>query len=272
MKFVCFSTTDLRPARDALVSDAKALGIFSDIEVWDEKRLVASPEYMSLPQQLREGRGFGFFWWKPYIIRLALESVSDGDLVFYSDCGRYDGGFRLGAGLLYLLKRYSSTGFAGVEVPQFGAAKRWTRVECIEYFSNQGVEFIEQPQIQATFACWKKTDDSLKIIKEWEKCCREIAFVSDVASEEMGNQGLDFIEHRHDQSILTALVRKYKIPYISLSKKWQYGVLRILSRSRAANVEMKKTDFVAHCLKSNSLFLPLFLVYFKNKFLKRKKQ
>ena len=38
---------------------------------------------------LRETRGNGYWLWKPYFIKQALDAVHDGDYVFYSDSGSY---------------------------------------------------------------------------------------------------------------------------------------------------------------------------------------
>ena len=263
--FVCFATTNLKYARDQLVADAQGLGVFSKIEVWDEERLAAQPEYQSLPDRLKSGRGHGFFWWKPFIIRKAVDESKLGDLVFYSDCGRYDGGFRLGAGAKYLIERFHQTGFTGVEVPQFGPAKLWTRVEC---FSGSGcdiLKFGDLPQVQATFTLWKNTPINNRALAEWESACRNPIWVADPVGDELINQLLCFKEHRHDQSLLTLITRKHSLTYIKLAGQFQSLLLPLFKRTHVGNVSFKKTQFVALCVNSGFLVIHLALSYFKSK-------
>jgi len=260
--FVCFATEDLRGAQDQIVADAKRLGFFDQIEVWDEQRLAAYPEYQNLPSSLKAGRGHGFFWWKPFIIRKALEESGQGALVFYSDCGRYRGGFRLGKGSIYLIHKYAETGFAGVEVPQFGPAVRWTRAECFSAVGCEPTKEGELPQIQATFCLWRNDLRSLKIIKEWESLCRIPNVVADPVGEENKKQPSEFVAHRHDQSVLTLLVRKYNVTYIDLSGPFSKRILPYVSRAEVVNVKMKQTEFVARTLKvDGSLLFRLFIDY-----------
>ncbi len=87
--FVNFATADFIPAQSAISSDALAAGAVDRVLQFSDLQLRETEEWRALPLVVREGKGFGCFWWKPYVIRKALESTSEGDLVFYSDCGRY---------------------------------------------------------------------------------------------------------------------------------------------------------------------------------------
>jgi len=265
MIFVCFSTSNFKQARDVIVADAQALGVFDRIEVWDEVRLSQQPEYKNLPERLKSGRGHGFFWWKPFIIRKALEQTKPGDLVFYSDCGRYDGGFRLGRGLCYLLKKFASTGFVGVEVPQFGPAKLWTRIECVDALGVRDGRMLDLPQIQGTFMLWRHDDRSIVALNEWEAACRVPDIVADPLPDELAAQPACFFQHRHDQSVLTIITRKNNLKYITLGNRFSAFIFRMMKRSAVANVEMKKTAFVAMGLRLNMPALLMVIKYVQSK-------
>jgi hypothetical protein len=81
--------------------------------------------------------------------------------------------------------------------------------------------------IHNTEACWagalimRKTKNSVSIIDEWLKmsCCNDI---TDSPSTIPNNQ--DFIEHRHDQSLLSILVNKYNIKLYTFEKKYLQNV------------------------------------------------
>lgn len=226
---------------------------------------MSQQEAMQMPLSVKSGRGFGYFWWKPFIIRKALEATMPDGVVFYSDCGRYDGGFRLGRGVGQLLSAYRKTGFAGVEVPQFGASRMWTRKECFDGLDGVGGDSGEMPQIQATFSLWINNPETLAFVRKWELACRVPSYICDPTGDELLQQHSQFIAHRHDQSILSILVRKYRFPFIQLANRIDLPILRLLRRSHVANVEMKKVEFVARVVAGRPLFLELVLSHFCNK-------
>lgn len=262
--FVCYGDGTFVRAREQLTSDAKVLGVFDDIEVWDRNRLIETDEYKTLDSEIKRHSRSMYFWWKPFIIRKALERIEDGGYVFYSDSGRYDGGFRLGEGVRSLVNSYRMTGFAGVSVPQFGPNKKWIRRECVEHFDcNKNT--LEAPQIQATFSMWVKNRATMTAIKEWEMCCRNIKLVAEPKESEKDTQYDDFQVHRHDQSILTLIAIKHELQYLKLGNYWSRIILKRLGSMKEANVEFKKTEFVAKSQKSGCVILPLLLKYIKRK-------
>lgn len=250
MTFVCFSTANMKRQREVIISDAKRLGIFSDVHEWDEDKLVATSEYCNLPSRIKKGRGFGFFWWKPFIIRKALEQKPKGGLVFYSDCGRYDGGYRLADGAKYLIDAYAETGFAGVEVPQFGAARRWTRASCYSLTERASV-WEGLPQIQATFSLWRNDENTQALLSRWEAACRLPELIADPTEDEKKSEPAAFVAHRHDQSLLTILARGADAPIIRMSTPLRSRVMPLLAKAEVVNTAMKHTQVVAEMLKTN---------------------
>lgn len=261
--FVCFSTNNLKRERDQIMEDARMLGIFSSIQGWDEESLHVQPEYHSLPDRLKSGRGHGFFWWKPFIIRKALQSVDKDGLVFYSDCGRYDGGFRLGKELTWLLDRYSETGFVGVEVPQFGSSARWTKMDCFLGLSRDVSVDLERPQLLAAFSLWRNIGQTRQFVSLWEAACRDPALVSDDPS--LAANDPRFLEHRHDQSILTILAHQYSMSYLKPFARWESAISRPWSNTYEGNVSIKKVAFVVRCLRCRCAIPLLALSYLRRK-------
>jgi hypothetical protein len=263
--FVCYGDGAFLRSRNQIACDAELLGIFDTIEVWDRSRLVDTNEYLTLDERIRNHQGSMYFWWKPFIIRKALEDVAPGGFVFYSDAGRYDGGFRLSYGTKYLLGEFRSCGFSGVLVPQFGPNEHWTRQECFEHLDCNASKYRDFPQIQATFSMWIKNESTMVAISEWENCCREFNLVSDVEEDGKQQQSLKFKAHRHDQSILTLISLKHRLNYLTLGGALTHSLLKYLGRLKEVNVEFKKTDFVAKAHASQRVLMPLALKYIKRK-------
>ncbi|MDQ8208212.1 hypothetical protein QEH52_11880 [Coraliomargarita sp. SDUM461003] len=263
--FVCYGDGVFLQPRDQIVRDAEGLGIFDAIEVWDRARLMETPEYRSLDKNIKDHTGSMYFWWKPFIIRKALEDVAPGGLVFYSDSGRYDGGFRLSTGAKYLIEEFRSSGFTGVLVPQFGSNQQWTRKECFEQMDCNTSKYRNSPQIQATFSMWIKSESTMAAITEWENCCRDFNLVGDVGEDRKQFQSSSFKAHRHDQSILTLVSLKHQLNYLTLGEELTHQCLKYLGRVKEVNVEFKKTEFVAEAHATQRVLMPLALKYMRRK-------
>jgi len=167
------------------------------------------------------------------------------------------GGFRLGSDLNCLIKDYCTSGFVGVEVPQFGANARWTKMDCFVGLSDDMDRDMRLPQIQATFSLWRNTAKVRRFIDEWARACCDPVLVSDQPS--LLRNHWSFIAHRHDQSILTLLARRYGMPVLRPIRSWEAPLFYRLRRSYEANAGFKQVSFVYRCLKCGAA-LPVFLV------------
>lgn len=145
-------------------------------------------------------RGFGYWLWKPYLIKTVLNQLSEGDLLIYAD-----------AGLIFiedpepLLNICSDTSQVFFALPNQSNA-RWCkrdlfiRLECD----------CEQAWLatQATGQChlWKATQSSHDILNLWLDYSLDMHLIDDSPSVEPNHP--DFKEHRHDQSILSLITYK----------------------------------------------------------------
>lgn len=89
---VTFATPDFTESLDRLVDSAYSSGQFEDVYIWNETLLRRDPLFRG-KALLAYDRGVGFWSWKPHIILDALTHARDGDVVVYSDAGRYRGGY-----------------------------------------------------------------------------------------------------------------------------------------------------------------------------------
>jgi hypothetical protein len=206
---VTFATDDFASQRDALVESAQRSGQFADVIVWNENALRSDP---GLPEVglLSHDRGVGYWSWKPHIILRALEALDDGDVVVYTDVGRYRGGYSVSRDLSPLVAfcRGNAGILPGVIVPNFGPNSRWTRRDCFVLMGCDEPYYWEHPQIQATFSVWLKTETAIEFATEWRRYCADIRIVGD-GPNTCGLPNLPgFVDHRHDQSVLTNLALK----------------------------------------------------------------
>ncbi|WP_448212781.1 hypothetical protein [Colwellia sp. MEBiC06753] len=172
--------------------------------------LVKTPFYRDNRDVLDEPRGAGYWAWKPFYILECMKHVPDGDFVIYHDCGF---GYRFKQFIYPKLLLTFADQFGavpGIFIPEHGANKRWTKQIVFQQLGcNQGY-FKNKPQIQATFSIWKNTAENRDFIESWLAACVDRSLVTDDVIAGVDND-LEFIEHRHDQSLLTLLALKAKL-------------------------------------------------------------
>lgn len=155
-------------------------------------------------------RGYGFWAWKPYIILklYAIGMIRDYDIVFYMDGGcslKPDCSKRFFE-YVELVEKHNFLFFQ----QNRHIEKKWTKRITLEFFNQSG----ERLQIDACSFGIKIEKFPLMILNEWLNLIilENFKYSNDNVSDD---EIEEFIEHRHDQSILSCIVEKYglfKIP------------------------------------------------------------
>lgn len=166
---------------------------------------------------LNQRRGGGYWLWKPYFIYNQLLKLNTGDYLFYCDSGAY---FLKPVDILIKELEQFDQDIMGYELPLIES--QWTKKELFFSMNCNEESFKNSNQIMASYKLIKKTDFSLKFFKDFlNYSCNEInitdKFIPSVT------QDIDFIDHRHDQSIFSLLYKKYQLrPFKDPSQYGQY--------------------------------------------------
>jgi len=165
-------------------------------------------------------RGAGLWIWKPYIILKTLDSLKDGDYLFYADAGTFY--INKLQHLIDALEE-SKQDMLPFELPllerQFTKKETFALMNYSEYESNQ---------ICGTYILLKKTNFTISFIQEWldymedERICSFKYFCPEI------EEFKDFCIHREDQSVFSILCKKYKLevfrdPSNYGERPWMYG-------------------------------------------------
>lgn len=154
-------------------------------------------------------KGFGNYFWKPYVILKALEKVEDNDFLFYSDSGAFilkD---------LKILAKYLNEVQKDIMVFQLPLIeKQWTKKDTFVLLNADFVEITKAAQILTGFILIKKTLVSLEFLENFRISCLDERIVSDLKNVLAQNNYPDFIAHRHDQSVFSILAKKSNIVQI----------------------------------------------------------
>jgi len=193
-------------SRLRLNASAERHGV-TTIRSYDWEQFKATGFYRENKAILDRPTGMGYWLWKPYIILEALKSVSEGDIVVYADSGLE---------IVAPLDTLFGICRDGNPVMLFGNGdlvnSMWTKRDCFILMDCDTEDHWRAPQCDAAFGLFQKDETTLRFVTEWLEYCRDPRILTDDANT-CGRRNLpDFISHRRDQSVLSLMVRKYRLP------------------------------------------------------------
>jgi len=153
-------------------------------------------------------RGNGWWRWKPKIILDALMGLGEDEALIYFDSrdvhtqAHFDFAKEyLTDNPLLLRKDYH---------PHIRYTKGdcYALMDCMRFFNEEPI------QLEAGFIGLRKTDFTLAFMKEWSKWLDVDKVVNDDPSEYPNHSS--FIDHRHDQSVLTNLALIHDLPMVPI--------------------------------------------------------
>jgi hypothetical protein len=195
--------------RDLLIRTATEAGWFESITAYDESRLAQeSPAWYAKHRDFIKAnrRGFGYWIWKPEVIRLKLHEIQSDDLVLYLDAG-----CQINPKGITRFKRYIElTKLFGMFCFYLNGANytigQWTKADLLRYFAIQSNDpILSMPQVEAGISFYKNTKTTIKSIRLWSETMtfEDYHLVNDSPSR--AAEGIEFIEHRHDQSVFSLI-------------------------------------------------------------------
>jgi len=161
---------------------------------------------------LNRPRGAGYWIWKPFIILQTFKTLEDGDVVLYSDAGlKVIGNLNP---LFEIAQKGPNGGKVLFKLPAVGVphhlAKTWTKRDCFVLLDCDSEEYWNANMSNGAVSVWKKTDENIEFLKEWQKYLRDPRIVTDDSNFCGKPNFMEFRDHRHDQSVLSLLAIKYK--------------------------------------------------------------
>ena len=219
-KFITYGSNAFVHSAKRIIEEAKSLNIFDKTQRYDFKDLPLSIQ--SSPLFLDKKKG-GFWLWKAYVIYDSLSKLNDGDILVYSDSGselKNPDGWKaeleilnLKDAIFYQYSENRNYAFSKFN-PAFNDSpklKYWMKKNLRETFQPifDNEAWLEKNKLMAGFIIVKKTPDTMMLIKQWlDVMILRPDLVADPLLFE--KQSSEFSSHRHDQSILSIIVRYYE--------------------------------------------------------------
>jgi hypothetical protein len=183
-------------------------GQFNEAVLWTAQTLRETAFYRAHAAILDLVRGAGVWAWKPFIIYNELLRRADGDYVVYYDCGRKGNTITKPITEIIAWCDLSPHGILpGVESAS-EPNRRWAKADCFHYMDAEAPQYWDRPHVQATFSVWKNSPFARSFVAQWMKFALDPRLITDHPNVAGRDNHPEFLDHRHDQSILTNLVAR----------------------------------------------------------------
>ena len=229
-------------SKDLIRSAKRLLNQASESNFYDEINIITSNKIdevlKSKIKKLSTGnkRGFGYWIWKPYLIKKIFDKIDYGDIINYVDIGCHiikKNSFKFNQYLDFIKQdenwilpfQYHKNLNHKVENILFPDRdeRKYTKGDLLEYFNfYNSTEVTHSPQFWAGCFFIKKTDTSINFLDEWLSIFdKNFKLIDDSPSIKKNLVG--FEENRHDQSVYSLLCKKYKLKSFSAYEcEWAY--------------------------------------------------
>ncbi|MDR1613859.1 MAG: hypothetical protein LBT97_13940 [Planctomycetota bacterium] len=209
--FVSFGDSRMADAARRIRAQAEAMNVFDRICVWNENDLDTAFRERFVDRLVPGSRGFGFWCWKPHVIKTCLDAMRDGDILLYTDIGchlRTEGRETL---LEYFECARNSPsgvfGFSGERGASF--LKHYVKGDILAYFGVYDDDWIcDSPGFIAGAIAVARKPESMALIRRWEKAYEDdFELATDSPSRVPNKPG--FIRNLHDQALFSVLCTMY---------------------------------------------------------------
>lgn len=220
---VSYASPSFAAYRDRLVDSARRFGIGQSI-LYGRSDIRRTAFYESCRTILDRERGDGCWAWKPYIILDALQKTEEGSFVIYSDA---DSEFI--RPLDPLLHQILTRGEIGLFRSGSFLNRRYTKRDTFVFMDCDRPEYWNNFQVWAGFMVVRNSPRSRAFMEEWLQGCQDERIVTDAPNVSGYANFPDFVDHRFDQSVLSLLAVKHRLPvfaeiqldYIAPDLKWR---------------------------------------------------
>ena len=241
-----FASNDLIRSAERLLSQASDSNFYDEINIITSNKIDETLKSKIKKLSIGKKRGFGYWIWKPYLIKKIFDKIDYGDIINYVDVGCHiikKNSFRFNQYLDFIKQdenwilpfQYHKKLNHNIENISFPDRdeRKYTKGDLLEYFDfYNSTEVTHSPQFWAGCFFIKKTDTSIKFLDEWLSIFdKNFKLIDDSPSIKKNLVG--FEENRHDQSVYSLLCKKYKLKsfsayecewgYLNNERTWQHN-------------------------------------------------
>ena len=186
--------------------------VFKSIQEFDEHDLKNDSFWENTVQHMMQnrvsvpGKFYGYYAAKAYFVEKVLNKIPENDILLYVDSG-----CELNKNGFPKLEQYyqecldTEGVFFSLDLPEC----QWTKMDTYCIIMEENVDYLMTRHIISTTFLLKNTSITRELVRKWKDICVEEGgrYLDDSPSELPNNY--IFRENRHDQSILSLLVKKF---------------------------------------------------------------
>jgi len=221
--FITFSTESHLSYAIELSKTAKDIGGFDIVKIFtpndvDEIFLKKNSHILC------EKKGAGYWIWKSHIILKYLYEIDKNDIVCYCDSMYLFTGEKKIQNIVDNIKHIPEI-FISHNKPNepHYLEKQYTKGDAFFLMNAIDLKYSDTKQVWGGFIIIKNTFASLQVISEWVTYSQDERIVTDSPSNFKENDPI-FNENRHDQSIISLIIKKYNIPTFDFPKKFLHNI------------------------------------------------
>ena len=210
LHLVYFGDNNFTIGKNRIRKQAENFGVFKTInefgdEIFEEDEYINFSKSILTPEGKLPKRGLGYWIWKSYLTLKIFEKIPENDVIAYVDCG-----CELNKNGIKKLKQYyeecieTEGVFFTMNLPEI----QWTKMDTYRRIMGENDEYMMTRQIVGGIFFMKNTLFMRRIVEKWKDILVEKngKYVND-SSSNIPNHPI-FKDHRHDQSILSLLIKK----------------------------------------------------------------
>ncbi|UJR17653.1 hypothetical protein I4U23_004549 [Adineta vaga] len=169
---------------------------------------------------LNHKKGAGYWLWKPFILFQELYLARDGDIIVYSDAA-----VNFIANISYLTKL---TDIQDIIIFKLNGRKEssLTKRDAMIILNVDKPEYTTTSASLASYIVVKRSFSSLRFVSEWLTYSQDSRAIMDNGNVLGSSNYPDFHAHRHDQSILSLLAKKWKLTIYQDPSQYGEGTQR----------------------------------------------
>jgi hypothetical protein len=214
LRLVCYANRKFAAAQRWLVHSARRFG-FDEICVYRERDLKRTTFFEKHRDILTLPRGAGYWLWKPYYIAHVLRESAPGDIVAYIDSG-----IEIIADLKPVVDICASgRGIALFQV-HGGHNIIWTKRSCLAGMGCDEPRYHRAQQVMGGFQFYRNCPDSHEFLRQWLDYCCQPQLLTDAPNPPGMENYPEYIDHRHDQSIISLLAARWELPIYRCPSQW----------------------------------------------------
>lgn len=202
--------------KERICSEAASFQFFDKIIWYDQNDLDSSFLEKHKNFLYNNKRGFGYWLWKPQIVKQTLNLMNDNDILVYADsgCSLFPSGLERLKQYINYVNKYE-VGNLSFQLNEYCTEKKFNKGKLINKYNSISEktialeqcnkENILNQQLMATVFILRKCDFTIKLVDKWLEECEIYDNINDSKIDSYNYE--EFIDHRHDQAIFS-LVRK----------------------------------------------------------------